>query len=122
MSPQPRYKMDVVSQASQYVVPVARAGVRLYATWRLNWLITVAVKQAVPGPAALTILVQGGVRLIVAARINSRPRGQAAETQDSGSSKAALVSWLSTSLYVVWQSLLDKALGSWTQPDTHHLP
>ena len=80
-----------LGQASQYFLPLARAGVRVYAAWRLQWLLTVAVKQAVPGPAALTILVQGGVRLIVAARINSRPRGQAAETQDSGSSKAAVI-------------------------------
>ena len=83
----------MLGQASQYLVPVARAGVRLYATWRLNWLLTIAVKQAVPGPAALTILVQGGVRLIVAARISSSPKGQAAKDEEnSSSSKAAHVS------------------------------
>jgi hypothetical protein len=71
----------MLKEASQVVVPLARVGVRLYATWRLNWVISVAFSQA-PPITVLGFLVQGGVRMLVAARLSSPARSSGDE--DSG--------------------------------------
>lgn len=75
-----------VGQAIQAVAPLARVCVRVWATYRVDYVVTLALNSAVPQVPVLGFVAQRWVRLWVAARLNSpRPKQQRMEEADADS-------------------------------------